>query len=233
MSSQFELHAEPRHEQGKGASRRLRRVANKVPGIIYGGGETPAALSFAHKDLMKALENEAFASHILTIHIEGKKQKAVLKALQRHPYKPRILHLDLLRITGKEKIQMTVPFHFVGEDVAPGVKLDKGIVSHLMSNIEIRCLPDDLPEYLEVDLSNLQVDEAIHLADLKLPKGVEIVSLLQGTDPEFNLPVASIHIPRAAAVEETAAPVASEVPATQQSAPEKEAAPAEKGKEKG
>lgn len=233
MSNAFELSAELRQDIGKGASRRLRRQENQVPGIMYGGGEDPVNLSFSHNQLSKALQNEAFYSHILTIQIKGKAQKAVLKALQRHPYKPRILHLDLLRITGKEKIQMQVPLHFKGEDVAPGVKLSNGIVSHLLSGVEIRCLPDNLPEYIEVDLSNLALNEAIHLADLKLPHGVELVALLHGVDTESNLPVASIHMPRAAAIaEETTAPAASEVPAIAQSAPEK-AAPTEKEKGKG
>lgn len=235
MAIQFELNAELRLDQGKGASRRLRRNADRVPGIIYGGGEEPTSLSFEHRQLRKALENEAFSSHILTIHLDGKKHQAVLKALQRHPFKPRILHLDLLRITGKEKINMQIAFHFKGEDIAPGVKLNNGIVSHLLSSVEVRCLPADLPEFIEVDLSNLKLDEAIHLSDLKLPKGVEIVALLQGVDSESNLPVASIHMPRAAVAEETTAPVASEVPAIEQVAPEKGAAPAEKekGKDKG
>lgn len=235
MATQFELNAESRHDQGKGASRRLRRQEDKVPGIMYGGGEDPMSLSFQHKQLRKALENEAFASHILTIHIDGKKQQAVLKALQRHPFKPRIQHLDLLRITGKEKINMQIPLHFKGEEIAPGVKLSGGIVSHLLSSLEIRCLPADLPEYIEIDLSQLNVDESIHLSDLKLPQGVEIVSLLQGTDAEHDLAVASLHLPRAAAAEDlTTAPVASEVPAIEQTAPEKQAgAEKEKGKEKG
>jgi len=229
MSNQFELHAELRHDQGKGASRRLRRLADKVPGIIYGGGEQPVSLSFEHKQLTKALENEAFYSHILTIQVDGKKQQAVLKALQRHPFKPRILHMDLLRITGKEKIQMQVPLHFTGEDNAPGVKLSNGIVSHIISTVEVRCLPADLPEYIEVDLSKMALDQSLHLSELKLPKGVELVALLHGIDAEHDLPVASIHMPRAATEESTAAPVASEVPATAQSAPEKTA---EKAKEK-
>ena len=173
MSTAFELSAELRQDMGKGASRRLRRKENKVPAIMYGGGEEPISLSLNHNELKKALENQAFYSHILTIHVDGNKQQAVLKALQRHPYKPRILHLDFLRITGKEKIQMQVPLHFVGGDQAPGVKIDGGIISHLLSNIEVRCLPADLPENIEVDLSNLALDQSLHLSDLKLPKGVE------------------------------------------------------------
>jgi large subunit ribosomal protein L25 len=208
MSEQFELHAETRQTFGKGASRRLRRLEDKVPGIMYGGSEAALPLIFNHKQLLKALENEAFYSHILTVQVDGKPHKAVLKDLQRHPYKPRIMHLDLLRITGKEKITLTVPLHFKGEDVAPGVKTHKGIVSHQLTSIEVRCLPTDLPEYIEVDLSKLDLDENFHLSDIKLPKGIEIVMLLHGDDQ----PVANIHLPREATIE-SGAPVASEVPA--------------------
>jgi large subunit ribosomal protein L25 len=233
MATAFELTAELRLDQGKGASRRLRRLAEKVPGIIYGGGEPATSLSFSQKELRKALENEAFYSHILTIHMDGKPQKAVLKALQRHPYKAQILHLDLLRITGKEKIQMQVPLHFKGEDAAPGVKVGGGVVSHNLSTVEVRCLPDNLPEYIEVDVSGLELDAAIHLSQLKLPKGVELVALSHGVDADHDLSVVSVHIPRATPVEEeTAAPVASEVPAIAQTAPEKASA-SEKEKGKG
>lgn len=216
MANLFELTAEPRHAQGKGASRRLRRLTGKVPAILYGGGESPIPLTFNQNELRKALENEAFYSHILTIHLEGKPQKAVLKALQRHPYKREVLHLDLLRITGKEKIHMQVPLHFKGEDIAPGVKVSNGVISHLLATVEVRCLPDNLPEYIEVDVSGLKLDETMHLSHLKLPKGVELVALVHGDDAS----VVSIHMPRAVEVEETVAPAASEVPAIEQEATE-------------
>jgi large subunit ribosomal protein L25 len=215
MATTFEIIAETRRDVGKGASRRLRRSNDKVPAIIYGGGEDPLALSIDHNHLRHALQNEAFYSHILTVIIDGKKQQAVLKDLQRHPSKPRLLHMDLLRITGKEKINMQVPLHFLGGDKAPGVVKDGGIVSHLQTSLEVRCLPADLPEYIEVDISSLELDEAIHLSDLTLPKGVESVALMHGHGPEHNVPVASIHIPRAALIEEeaeTAAPVAPAAP---------------------
>jgi large subunit ribosomal protein L25 len=209
MNNTFELTAELRQDLGKGASRRLRRLADKVPAILYGGDAPAVSLSFPHKDIKKALENEAFYSHILTIHLNGEKHQAVLKALQRHPYKPRIQHMDFLRITGKEKIQMTVPLHFVGEDVAPGVKQKGGIISHLLNNVEIRCLPTNLPEYIEIDVSNLDLDESIHLSAIKLPESVELVALLHGDDRS----VVSIHLPRAATAEEATPAAASEVPA--------------------
>jgi large subunit ribosomal protein L25 len=212
MSNQFEITAETRQDMGKGASRRLRRLES-VPGIIYGGGEPAQALTLNHRELKKALENEAFHSHILTLAINGKKQKAVLKDLQVHPFKPRVLHMDFLRITGKEKIHMQIPLHFKGDDIAPGVKDDNGVVSHLISSVEVVCLPDNLPEFIEVDLSHLKLDEIFHLSDLKLPKGVELTALAHGNDQ----PVASIHIPRI--IEEPVeAPVAVEVPASEQTA---------------
>lgn len=215
MSNLFEINAEPRQQFGKGASRRLRRLGDRVPAIMYGGGEAALPLSFDHNELQKSLKNEAFYSHILTLNIEGKPQKAVLKAIQRHPYKARILHLDLLRITGKEKIHMHVPLHFSGEDVAPGVKEGNGVVSHLISSVEIRCLPANLPEYIKVDISKLALDEAIHLSHLKLPEGVELVELLHGNDQA----VVSIHIPRIIEEEVVVAEVpAAEVPATAQTA---------------
>ncbi len=199
--SKYELTAVSRQEFGKGASRRLRRLADQVPAIMYGGGEPAAALSVDHNKLLKALENESFYSHILTIHIDGKAQKAVLKDLQRHPFKPRILHLDLLRITGKEKIHMNIPLHFIGGDVAPGVVEQAGVVSHVLSNVEVRCLPDDLPEFIQVDLSQLKLDESIHLSQLPLTAGVELVALAHGEDAT----VATIHMPRIE-VEEVATP---------------------------
>jgi len=195
MSQDFELVANVRHDQGKGASRRLRRD-KKVPGIIYGGGNDPVSLVFDHDKVMHSLENEAFYSHILTINIDGKGEKAVLKDLQRHPYKPTILHLDLQRVKAGEKLRMNVPLHFTGEDVAKGVKLEGGVVSRLINDVEIHCLPKDLPEYIEVDISSLGLNETLHLTDLVIPAGVELVELQHG--PEHDQPVVSIHMPRAA-----------------------------------
>ncbi|MBS0359298.1 MAG: 50S ribosomal protein L25/general stress protein Ctc [Proteobacteria bacterium] len=233
MSKHFELTAEVRHQVGKGASRRLRRESNKVPGIIYGAGKEPTLLSFEHHKVLKVIESEAFFSSILTIDVDGTKEQAVLKDMQRHPFKPRVLHLDFLRINSSEKLTMHIPLHFIGEDIAPGVKKDGGIVNHIMTDLEIKCLPADLPEYISVDISGLELDGTIHLSQVKLPKGVELATPIE--DPEHDVGVVSIHMPRA--VEEeipTTAPVASEVPATQQSAPVEEAAPAGKeGKKEG
>ncbi len=193
MSSEFVLTAEPRTEQGKGASRRLRREG-KVPAILYGAGKDPVPLSLNHNELLKQLENEAFYSHILTVELDGKTEQAVLKDLQRHPAKPFILHLDLMRVSAGEKIRVNVPLHFVGEDVAPGVKIGGGIVTHAVTEVEISCLPKDLPEYIEVDLSALELGESLHLSDLKLPPGVELVQLLQGE--EHDVAVAAIQATR-------------------------------------
>lgn len=213
MKTTFELVVERREARGKGASRRLRRLDNKVPGIMYGAGEEPVAISVAQKDLMKSLENEAFYSNILNIKLGDMEQKAILRDLHRHPYKPRILHFDLLRVSAKEKLSMQVPLHFMGEEIAPGVKQSSGLVSRLMTSVEVSCLPKDLPEYIEVDVSNLELDKSLHLSDLKLPQGVEFATPVQA-GAERDLPVVSIHLPRSAlaAEEETGAPVAPEAP---------------------
>jgi len=144
----------------------------------------------------KSLEHEAFYSHILTVNVDGKAEKAVLKDLQRHPYKPIIMHLDLQRVTDTDKIRVHVPLHFMGEDVAPGVKLRSGIVNHLMKHVDVTCLAKDLPEYIEVDVSPLEAGESVHLSEIKLPSGVEIPGLVAGS--EHDLPVVTIVIPRAA-----------------------------------
>lgn len=211
MSTVFELSANTRESIGTGASRRLRRLENRIPAILYGAGESPQTLSFDHNQVLRALENEAFYSHILNIHIDGKLQKAVLKDLQRHPYKPRIVHMDLLRITAKEKITMSVPLHFKGETIAPGVKDAGGVLARLLNSVEVRCLPDALPEYIEIDVSRLGLDESLHLSQIPLPKGVELIALTH----EDDRPVVNIHIPRAVIEEETtaAAPESAEVPA--------------------
>lgn len=207
MSNLFELAAVVRQDKGKGASRRLRRLDQLVPGIIYGGEKEPVLLSLKENEVRKALQNEAFYSHILTINVDGKKEKAILKDLQRHPAKPMIYHMDFLRVSGKEAITMHVPLHFTGEENAPGVK-DGGIVSHLKTDLEIKCLPKDLPEFIEVDVSNLALDQSLHLTDIKLAKGLEHAH--GPIDADHDLPVVSIHVPKAAPVEEAPADVAAE-----------------------
>lgn len=189
MSVSFELNAELRSDMGKGASRRLRRDADKVPAVIYGAGKDALSISLLHKDMFLNLEHEAFYSHVLTIKVDGKTEKVILKDLQRHPYKARILHADFLRVDESAKLHKKVPLHFLNEASAPGVKTAGGSVDRSVSEVEIICLPQDLPEFIEVDLGNLELNQVLHLSDLKLPKGVELVELSKGHD----LSVVSIH----------------------------------------
>lgn len=189
MSNLFELSAEMRQHTGKGQMRRLRRLENKVPAVVYGAGKPTVSIMLPQLQLGRALQNEAVYSHILTLKLDGAEEKVVLKDLQRHPSKPIILHADFLRVSATEKLTMHVPLHFKGEDVSPGVKLQNGIVSHMLSEVEVRCLPADLPEFIEVDMSELNLDDMIHLSNLKLPKGVELVALSHDDDR----PVANIH----------------------------------------
>ncbi|MCW8918375.1 MAG: 50S ribosomal protein L25/general stress protein Ctc [Gammaproteobacteria bacterium] len=189
----FTLSAEVRTDLGKGASRRLRH-ADRVPAIVYGGNKEPMNISLEHLKLIHNLENEAFYSHILTLDIGGKKEKAVLKDLQRHPAKPIILHADFLRVSDTEKLKMHVPLHFINESSAPGVKVG-GVVTHNLTEVEVLCLPQDLPEYLEVDLTGVEIEQILHLTDIKLPKGVELVELTHGEG--HDQAVAAIHKTRA------------------------------------
>ena len=199
----FVLHAESRELTGKGASRRLRRESSKVPGIIYGGSKKPQMISLLQKDLIKHLENEAFYSHIISVEVDGAAQDVILKDLQRHPAKPVIYHLDLLRVSKTKKFTTRVPLHFINEDTSTGVKVQGGMVSHSISELEISCLPADLPEYIEVDLADVEIGQTVHISDLQLPKGVESVQLSHGHD--HDLPVASINKPKGAAVDEDSA----------------------------
>jgi large subunit ribosomal protein L25 len=198
MSESFVVEAEPRTDLGKGASRRLRREG-KVPGVIYGAGKEPASISLEQNVLLHQLENEAFFSHILTVKVGKKEEQAILKDLQRHPSKPVVLHVDLQRVSAKEKIRVHVPLHFLNEDTAPGVKAG-GLVSHHITEVEVSCLPKDLPEFLEVDLGSLELDGNVHLSDLSLPSGVELVELLHGEGHDQS--VITIHLPRGAKEEE-------------------------------
>ncbi|MBV9575089.1 MAG: 50S ribosomal protein L25/general stress protein Ctc [Gammaproteobacteria bacterium] len=212
----FELEAHVRHDIGKGASRRLRRE-EKVPGVVYGGGKAPVSLLLEHKHVAKSLENEAFYSHILTLKTGTESERVILKDVQRHPYKPRVLHVDFQRIRADEKLHMHIPLHFIGADKAPGVKDAGGLVSHIMTDVEVACLPDDLPEFIEIDISGMQLNQILHLSDIQLPTGVELVALTHDDDKA----IVSVHMPR---VEEEpvipeGAPTASEVPAIAQKAP--------------
>ena len=197
--NKFEINAEPRADKGKGASRRLRRMG-KVPGILYGARQDAAPIALDHDDLVHHLEHEAFYSHILTLDMGGEKQKVVLKDLQRHPFKPRIQHIDLLRVSATEKLTMRIPIHFINEDKCLGIKQGGGVASHIMTELEVRCLPADLPEYIEVDLAEVNLGQTIHLGDLKLQDRVESYTLAHGGDP--SSPVVSVHIPKLIVEEE-------------------------------
>ncbi len=199
MSDDFDLIAETREDQGKGASRRLRRQG-KVPAIIYGAGRPPRALAFDHNKVIKQLENESFYSSVLNIKVRDKSQAAILKDMQRHPAKNMIMHMDFQRIVEDQEIKMNVPLHFIGEDVAIGVKQGGGKVSHLMTEVEVVCLPKHLPEYIDLDVSELELDEMLYLSDIQLPEGVSIPALAQG--PEANRPVVSIHVIKEVVIEE-------------------------------
>lgn len=180
MAVDFNLNAESRSDTGKGASRRLRR-SGMVPGIIYGSDKEPEMISVKHNELVLHLDQEAFYSHILTVTVDGKAQKVVLKDLQRHPAKPFVTHLDLLRVRAGEKLKMSVPLHFENEETAPGVK-GGGIASRHVTEVEISCLPKDLPEYISVDVGALEVGDSVHLSEIKLPEGVEVPALALGED---------------------------------------------------
>lgn len=201
MANLFELAAETRGDQGKAASRRLRRLAEKVPGIMYGANKAPTPISVGLKELNKALENEAFYSHILTIVLDGKAEKAILRDLQRHPVKNIPTHLDLQRIDENQKITMRVPLHFINEEACVGVKEQGGEIHHDLSDVEVSCLPKHLPEYLTVDMAAVTMGHAVHLSDLQLPEGVALVQLSHGHD----LAVANVHAVKTAAVEEAPA----------------------------
>jgi len=207
MSTDFTLHAKGREDTGKGASRRLRRLAGEIPAIVYGGKKDPVMLTLLHKDVAKALENEAFYSHIVSLDVDGSSEDVILKDVQRHPAKKLILHLDFLRVSKTTKLHTKVPLHFINEDVSVGVKTGGGIVAHTMTELDIMCLPKDLPEYIEVDMSDVELGQIVHISNIKLPKGVESVALSHGSD--HDLSVATINKPKAAPVEGEVAPAAS------------------------
>jgi large subunit ribosomal protein L25 len=187
---------------GKGASRRLRRLADKVPAIIYGGDKDPQPLTLVRKDLEKSLENEAFYSQVLTINIGSAKEKAILKDLQRHPAKDRVMHADFLRINENVAIKLNVPIHFLNEETCKGVKLGGGIIQHQATDIEIQCLPNAIPSYIEVDMLDIDVGDIVHLSDITLPEGVTSVALALGED--HDLAIASVIAPRGAGADEEA-----------------------------
>lgn len=194
MSNQIVIFAEKRSKQGKGASRRLRRVESKVPAILYGGNKEPQLLSVIAKDLKKALENEALYSSILTLNVEGTTESVILKDLQRHPFRVELLHADFMRVSQDQPIHVNVPLRFTNEETAKGVKLGGGMIERLLNEVEVICLPGNLPEFIEVDLTDLEVGQLIHLSELKVPAGVKIAALQHG--PDHDQAVVTITKPR-------------------------------------
>ncbi|AKO51765.1 50S ribosomal protein L25 [Marinobacter psychrophilus] len=184
MSQDFVIEAFPRDDQGRGASRRLRREERKIPAIIYGGHKEAVPISIWHNELKKALENEAFYSRVLTIELNGKKESVILKDLQRHPYKPLLSHADFQRINKDEEIFVHVPLHLVNEETAPAIKTFGGVAFRLMTQVEVACLPQNLPEFIEIDLFDVEMDGIVHMSDLKLPEGVRIPALQHGAEQD-------------------------------------------------
>ena len=182
MANEFELDAELRTDLGKGASRRLRRLADLVPAVVYGAGKDPVSISIPHKDIHKACSNEAFFAHIIKINVSGGSDNAIIKDLQRHPAKDRIMHADFLRVQMDQAITVEVPLHFTNEDNCIGVKQDGGMISHVATSLEISCLPGALPEYIEIDVAELKLGDSIHMSEIVLPEGVEIPELSYGED---------------------------------------------------
>ena len=206
--STIHLEAEMRTDIGKGASRRLRRLEDKVPAILYGGGQDPKMLHITHKAVKKALESESIYSSVFDLSVDGKKEKVILKSLQRHPYKRMIMHMDFQRVSAKDVLVKLIPIHFINEAEAPGIK-EGGIANHTMSQVEVRCEAKYLPEFIEVDLKTLGLDESLHLSDLTLPKHVELT--IDISDSHHDQQVISIHQSKLQDVEEELEAAAEEV----------------------
>jgi len=222
----IEVTAYPRMQQGSDASRRL-RVKGRVPGILYGADKPAENVEFDQKELLQHLKRETFHASVLDLALDGQKQQVLLRDYQMHPWRQQVLHVDFQRVDKNRKIHMRVPLHFTNADICVGVKTGGGVVQHSLNDIGIQCLPDDLPEYVEVDLKDLELNQLLHVNDLVMPKGVEPLSKLKQDNPA----VVSVHVPREIVIEEeVAAPVTEiigEVPAEGEEA---EAASAEDGK---
>ena len=196
MSNDFTLSAEVRSDYGKGASRRLRKTS-RFPGIIYGGNGNPTPISLDHNEITNNLQNEAFFSQILTVTVDGTAEKAIIKDIQRHPFKQRILHMDLLRVRMDEAISVRIPIHYLNEETCFGVKTEGGALNKIENDVGISCLPGDLPEYVEVDVEELKLGESLHLSDIKLPEGVTSTDYTEG-DEDHNRAIITVFQPRAA-----------------------------------
>ncbi len=200
MSNDFTLSAEVRSDYGKGASRRLRKT-NKFPGIIYGGGGNPTPLTLDHNEIINNLQTEAFFSQILTVNVDGTSEKAIIKDIQRHPFKQRILHMDFLRVRMDEAISVRVPIHYLNEEACVGVKTEGGALNKIENDVGISCLPGALPEYIEVDVIDLKLGESLHLSDITLPEGVTSTDYAEG-DEDHDRAIITVFQPRAAVEED-------------------------------
>ena len=195
MQQQFEIKAQPRDQSNSNANRRMRK-AGQVPAVVYGGSRPTVLLSLRHNELMQHLENEAFYSHILTLKTGRKEEKVILRDIQRHSSKMQVLHVDFFRISEDQQIKVHVPLHFINEDICTGVKQQGGIISHMQTDVEVSCLPKDLPEYLEVDVADLSLGHSLHLSDLKLAEGISLVALSHSEVNDYAL--VSVIMPRTA-----------------------------------
>jgi len=209
----LELNATLREDQGKGASRRLRH-AKQLPAIVYGGEEDPVSISLMQKDVQHKLPDESFYSQVLSLNIEGKNEDVLIRDIQHHPYKMEVMHMDFIRVDAKKVVHVHSQLHFTGEEVSPGVKTEDGVISHVLIEVELECLPKNIPEFIEVDLSEMHVGDVIHLSDLKVPEGVEVLALKHGDDNDSV--VASMHA-RKVAIETEEEEGAPEAPAAPES----------------
>ena len=205
----YELNATLRGDKGKGASRRLRH-ANILPAIVYGGGKDPVSISLLQKDVQHKLPDESFYSQVLSLNIEGKTEDVLLRDIQHHPYKMDVMHMDFIRVDANKVVHVFSQLHFSGEDVSPGVKTEDGVVNHVITEVELECLPKDIPEFIAVDLSEMHVGDVVHLSDLQLPAGVEILALKQGE--EHDTAVVGMHVRKVIAEVEEGAPEAPDAP---------------------
>lgn len=194
MSEAFEIQAEVRVDEGKGASRRLRRLENKTPAVIYGGQKAARSISLIRKDLEKMLEEEAFYTALISVQVDGETETAILKDVQRHPAKGFAMHVDFLRVEADKLIKVHVPLHFTNEETCKGVKLGGGMIQHQATDIEVQCLPKDIPEYIEVDMTDIDLGDIIHMSDIKLPEGVISTALALGED--HDLAIAAVLAPK-------------------------------------
>ena len=212
----LELNATLREVKGKGASRRLRH-AKTLPAIVYGGSKDPVSITLLQKDVQYRLPDEHFYSQVLSLNIEGKAEDVLLRDVQHHPYKMEVMHMDFIRVDAKKVVHVFSQLHYVGEDVSPGIKSEDGVINHVLTEVELECLPKNIPEFIEIDLSEMHVGDVIHLSDLKLPEGVEVLALKQGE--EHDTAVVGMHVRKVIEeVEETApeAPVSEDDEATEE-----------------